>query len=391
MAGGVWLLSFLFIAIAVGFLLGRLDGRRRQRRRLLSLSRNYARGLDFLLGEQHDQAIETFVRNLEINEHTYETHLALGRMFRKRGELDRATSLHQNLLDSPRLPDELKEDVQLELARDFLAAGLLDRAESIFQAMVDSESRHADAAMRHLMAIFEAEKDWHSALTVGEKLLRRDRGIAPTLAHYCCELAERLDQQTQANAARRLLRRALFFDEDCVRASLLQGRLELARGNPDTALRAFKRVRGQDPEFFDEVLDDLEECYRRLGREEELVTFLLECCSEHPSTALILKLSARLRERVGDEEAAELVTRYMQHHPTVRGMREMVELSMRRGDDADHEQLGILRQLSERLLAGEVQYQCHRCGFEARSLHWQCPGCKGWGTIRRNPEEGSPA
>ena len=385
----LWFL-FLFLAVALGYLLGRLDGRRRQRNRLLRLSRNYAQGLNFLLGEQHDRAIETFISNLEVNEHTYDTHLALGRMFRKRGELDRATQLHQKLLDSPELPVEVREDVQLELARDFLTAGLLDRAETLFQEMVEGDGAHAETAMRHLMSIFEAEKDWHSALSVGEKLLRRDPDIAPTLAHYCCELAERM-KTGEARAARRLLRRALRFDPQCARASLLQARLEMEEGQPENARQAWLQVRSQDPVLFDEVLDEVETCYRQLGREEELVRYLVECCTERPSTAMILKLSGRLRELLGRDEAARLVTRYMRHNPTVRGMREMIELNLDSADESQREYMEALRQLADHLLASAVHYQCRNCGFEARALHWHCPGCKCWGTIRRQEERRVPS
>ena len=385
---GLWF-AFLFVAVALGYLLGRLDGRRRQRNRLMRLSRHYARGLNFLLGEQHDRAIETFISNLEVNEHTSDTHLALGRMFRKRGEIDRATQLHQKLLDSPELPLEIREDVQLELALDFLTAGLLDRAETLFQQMVEADGAHAQTAMRHLMSIFEAEKDWHSALSVGEKLLRRDATIAPTLAHYCCELAERMDPR-ETRAARRLLRRALRFDPDCARASVLQARLDMAAGELESAREAWLRVRRQDPVLFDEVLDEVEECYRQLGREEELVRYLVDCCEERPSTAVILKLSGRLRELLGQDEAAGLVTRYMRHNPTVRGMREMLELNLDSADENQREYMEALRQLADHLLASSVHYQCGNCGFEARALHWHCPGCKCWGTIRRREERQAP-
>lgn len=381
------LIPLFFIAIATGFLLGRLDGRRRQKRRLLSISRDYARGLNFLLGEQPDRAMETFVGSLEVNEHTFETHLALGRLFRKRGEIDRATTIHQNLLDSGELSEGLYQDVELELARDFLAAGLYDRAEQLFQRMVEGEGRHAPEAMRQLMHIFETEKDWHSALSVGEKLRRHDASIAPVLAHYCCELALGLQSSGELNAARRILRRALAFDSRCVRSSQLQGHLEMTQENWSQALRFLKRIRRQDPVFFDEVLNDIETCYRRLGREEELVQYLLQCSMEEPSTALILKLAGQLRERLGDQEAADFIQRYLQSHPSVRGLREFVELHMERDAGADSGQLAMLRQVTDELLRRNVDYQCRQCGFQSHALHWQCPGCKGWATIRRQDQQ----
>lgn len=377
------LIPLFFIAIACGFLLGRLDGRRRQKRRLLSLSRNYAQGLNFLLGEQPDRAMETLVGSLDVNEHTFETHLALGRLFRKRGEIDRATTIHQNLLDSGELSATLAEDVELELARDYVAAGLYDRAEYLYQKMMEADGRHAVEAMRQLMLIFETEKDWNSALAAGEKLRRHDAGVDPVLAHYCCELACRLERSAELNAARRLLRRALAFDSNCVRASQLQGKLEMEQGNWSQALRFLKRIARQDQVFFDEVLDDIETCYRKLGREEELVQYLLQCSIERPSTPLVLKLAGQLRERLGEKEAADFMQRYLQSHPSLRGLREFVELNLERTDITDTGQLAMLQQLTTRLLRRDVDYQCRQCGFRSHSLHWHCPGCRGWATIRR--------
>ena len=381
------LIPLLFIAIASGFLLGRLDGRRRQKKRVSSITRDYARGLNFLLGEQPDRAMETFVGSLEVNEHTFETHLALGRLFRRRGEIDRATTIHQNLLDSGELSEALYQDVELELARDFLAAGLYDRAEMLFQKMVEAGGRHAAEAMRQLMHIFETEKDWNSALAVGEKLRRHDASVNPVLAHYCCELAIGLQRTGETNAARRVLRRALSFDSQCARASELQGRLEMSQQNWSQALRFFKRIRRQDTAFFDEVLDDIETCYRRLEREEELVQYLLQCSIDRPSTALVLKLAGQLRERLGEKEAAEFIQRYLQSHPSVRGLREFVEMNMGRTDIGDTGQFAIMRQLTDRLLERNVEYQCRQCGFESQALHWHCPGCKSWGTIRRRDQD----
>ena len=378
----VWLWPLFFVAIVIGYALGRYEGRRRQRKRMNGLSRDYVRGLNFLLNEQPDQAVETLVNSLEVGEHTLETHLALGRLFRKRGELDRATRVHQHLLAAGSLPVDAREDVELELACDYMAGGLFDRAEMIFQRMVERESRHSVTAMHKLLSLFEQERDWNNALAIGEKLVRRDESVAPVLAHYCCELAAGMTRDDERNAARRTLRRALTFDPQCARASFLQGRLELNAGNPDNALRAFKRLREQDAVLFDEVLDDVAACYDALDRESELVEFLTRCSVEQPSTGVILKLAERLRARYGEREASMFIAQYMKAHPSVRGLQRIVEMNLTETDGQTREHLDILQRLTDRLLSEQSSYQCHACGFEARSLHWQCPGCKQWGTVR---------
>ncbi len=382
MTPDVWLWPLFFVAIGIGYGLGRFEGRRRQRKRMAGLSRDYVRGLNFLLNEQPDQAVETLVNSLEVGEHTLETHLALGRLFRKRGELDRATRVHQHLLAAGSLPVDAREDVELELACDYMTGGLFDRAEMIFQRMVERESRHSVTAMHKLLSLFEQERDWNNALAIGEKLVRRDEAVAPVLAHYCCELAAGMTRDDERNAARRTLRRALTFDAQCARASFLQGRLELNAGNPEHALRAFKRLREQDAALFDEVLDDVAACYDALDRESELVEFLTRCSVEQPSTGVILKLAERLRARYGEREASLFIAQYMKAHPSVRGLQRIVEMNLADTDGQTREHLDILQRLTDRLLSEQSSYQCHACGFEARSLHWQCPGCKQWGTVR---------
>jgi lipopolysaccharide biosynthesis regulator YciM len=390
MTESVWLWPLFFLAIAIGYVLGRYEGRRRQRKRMANLSRDYVRGLNFLLNEQPDQAVETFVASLDVTEHTLETHLALGRLFRKRGELDRATRVHQHLLSAGELPVDSREDVELELACDYMTAGLFDRAEMIFQRMVERDSRHAVTAMHKLLSIFEQERDWNSALAVGERLMRRDDSVAPVLAHYCCELASRMTGEDEYNAARRTLRRALAFDPQNARASLMQGRLEMRAGNRDNALRAFKRLRRQDPVVFDEALDDLAECYDRLDREDELVDFLTRASVEQPSTAIILKLAERLRDRYGQRQASLFIAEYMKAHPSVRGLQRIVEMNLAETEGPAREHLDILQRLADRLLSEQSNYQCRKCGFEARQLHWQCPGCKQWGTVRPADEAPQP-
>lgn len=377
----IWLLLF-FVAIAIGYGLGRQSRRRRHRDRMDRLSGDYMRGLNFLLNEQPDKAVDIFVNSLNVNAHTIDTHLGLARLFRKRGELDRATRIHSHLLTQPDLPAPVREDVELELARDYIAAGLLDRGELILQEMLERGTRHQHQAMTHLMSIFEQERDWHNALAIGDRLLRHDAKIRPVLAHYCCELAERLQGEEQRNAARRTLRRALDYDRNSVRASILAGRLEMQAGEWENAIRAFRRVRRQDANFFNEILDQIERCYVELGRGEQFDKLLAKWALEHPSTTLVLKLAERLQGRYGEKAASLFIADYMKAHPTVRGLNRIVEMNIASTEGVAREHFGILQRLTEQLLSEQAVYQCAQCGFDAHHLHWQCPSCKHWGTLR---------
>lgn len=377
-----WWLLF-FVAIVIGYVMGRRDGRRRRRRSEENLSRDYIRGLNYFLNEQPDKAIEIFVKSLAVSEHTLETHLALARVFRRRGELDRATLIHSNLLDHPTLPKAARDDVQMELAQDFLSAGMLDRAEEILQQLLERGSRHDAQVMRLLLSVFEQERDWHSAINVAERLLVTDKSAASLLAQYHCELAERLLGQNENNAARRSLRRALQLDGQCVRASLLQGKLEMAEGHWEAAVRALRRVRRQDAACFDEVLDDLERGYKELDRLEQFTQYLGRLCVEAPSTAIVLKLAERLRQQFGDQAASLFISDHVKANPTLQGLKKIIEIEAHSA--GNQEPLTVLKQLADKLLHQKTLYQCRDCGYETQRRLWQCPSCKHWGTAKPHP------
>lgn len=377
-----WWLLF-FVAIAIGYIMGRRDGRRRRVRSEENLSRDYIRGLNYFLNEQPDKAIEIFVKSLAVSEHTLETHLALARVFRRRGELDRATLIHSNLLDHPKLPKAARDDVQMELAQDFLSAGMLDRAEEILQLLLERGSRHNAQVMHLLLSVFEQERDWHSAINIAERLLQKDDSAAPLLAQYNCELAERLIGQGEQNAARRSLRRALQLDGRCVRASLIQGKMEMADHRWETAVRALRRVRRQDAACFDEILDDVERCYKELNRLDQFTQYLGRLCIEAPSTNIVLKLAERLRHQFGDQAASLFISDHVKANPTLLGMRKIIEIQARAV--GSQEPLLLLKQLADQLLQQKMIYLCLDCGYETQRRLWQCPSCKHWGTSKPHP------
>lgn len=387
----LWLLPLFFIAIALGYSLGRIEHKRRARRHTDALAKDYARGINFLLNEQPDQAVEVLMECLAVNAHTLETHLSLARVFRRRGELERAIRIHENLLKTDGLDAALRDDVRLELALDFLSGGVFDRAEQLLLDMLDSRSRHRFTALRHLMQIYEQEKDWNSALAVGEQLLPQDAKVGQVLAHYCCELAEVLQRNGADKAAKRTLRRAQFFDRNCARAWLLRGQMEAAQGAHKNALSAYLSLYALDGELFDEVLPQAEASYRAHKGETEWLRFLADACVQQPSTVRVLRLAAGLEQHYGDAEAAHLLAEYMKENPSVQGLHRFIDLQVDGADESVREYLHLLRRLTQNLPANDDHYQCRDCGFHAKKIHWQCPSCKNWGTIKaRLPQSPSP-
>lgn len=379
----LWLLPLFFIAIALGYSLGRIEQKRRTRQQTDTLAQDYARGINFLLNEQPDQAVQVLVECLAVNEHTIETHLSLARVFRKRGELDRATRMHENLLMTDDLSSELRDQVLLELALDYLSGGVFDRAEQLLLELIDRRSRQRADAMRHLLQIYEQEKDWHSALAVGEKLLPEQPALAQVLAHYCCELAEALKRNAADKAANRTLRRALAFDKGCARAWLLRAQWDATDGQHKAALAAWLSLYALDGELFDEVLAQVEVSYRAHQGESEWLRFLADACIRQPSTVRVLRLAQGLEQHYGEAEAAQLLAEYMKENPSVQGLHRFIDLKTGDAEEPLREHLQLLRQLTQKLPSAEGNYQCRDCGFNARKLHWQCPSCKAWGRVRQ--------
>lgn len=379
----LWLIPFFFAAIAAGFYLGKRESQNRQRRRMATLSKDYVAGINFFLNEEPDKGIEALLASLEVSREGLETHMALGKLFRKRGEFDRAAQLHTHLLEHGNFSREEQESIQLELARDYLASGIFDLAEKVLLEMLDQDCQAKDEVCHELMALYEKERDWVNALSMGERLLKARPELGPVLAHYACEQAESLVKQHEINPARRMLRRALGLDANCVRASVAEGELEMADQQWDAAIQAFQRIWTQDDAFFDEVLEKLRESYLALEKEEDFIQMLADFSAEKPSTSRILLLSDALKARYGEQEAADFIAEYMKANPSVRGLNRIIDMRLAGiAEGQAREQLDVLRELSEKLLHDKRSYKCVRCGFDTPLMQWRCPSCSRWGSIK---------
>ncbi len=385
-----WLL--VLTAIAIGWAIGR-RGRAPADERAPGneSSAGYYQGLNFLLNDEPDAAIDSFVNSLEVNSDTLETHLAVGTLLRRRGEVDRAIRIHQNLLARPSLPARHLHQVHLELARDYISAGLLDRAERMLQDLLGQSPEYRTTALRHLLEIYQDEREWGQAIAVARELLPKkpwlrstvitDDGVSRSVAHFYCETAELALAERDFQLARSALRHAINHDSQCVRASMLLGRVELEADHPKMALKALRRIAQQNPVYLPEVVELLREAYRRLDAPGDYAGYLLSCYEQHPSTAILLALVDAIRDSNGEEQAASFFTEQLKKRPTLRGLSRLIEFQSGRISERARENLGVLQALVAQLLTQKPSYQCHHCGFSGRKLHWLCPSCKQWGTI----------
>jgi len=369
------------VAAASGWWAAKRSARREaERMRRFDVDPAYFRGLNYLVNEQPDKAIDIFVRMLEVNSETVELHLALGNLFRRRGEVDKAIRIHQNLIARPTLSAPQRAQALLELGQDYLRSGLLDRAEGLFNELVEL-NQLVKPALRNLLIIFQHEKDWQKCLEASRKLENLgDQNQTREQAHYFCELATEAVQHGDLAQASALLEDAEHADPGNLRVSLMRGEIAMARADFRSAIDFFKQVESRHPTYVGEVIEPLAECHQALCLGGEWLAHLREQYDRNPSLALMLALADSMRNRDGDVATIELVTAHLSRKPSLRGLQYLIDLRLAETGENRTDFMVLLKELVDQLVVDVPAYQCHRCGFSARTLHWQCPGCRAWGT-----------
>jgi lipopolysaccharide biosynthesis regulator YciM len=352
----------------------------------MELPTAYFQGLNYLLNEQPDKAIEVFVRVLEVNSETAETHLALGNLFRRRGEVERAIRIHQNLIARPTLGKGQRGQALLELGQDYMKAGLYDRAENLFVELKGNQQQKQNA-LQLLLDIYQKEKEWAKAIEVSRNLDRvSGKNHSDVISHYCCELAEDAMAANDYSSAGKYVRQALSADPSSVRASLLQGNIESNKGNDKEALKAWKRVEQQGLRFLGEVAILIADAYRRLGDEAGLYRYFSDLVKHHNNVSIMLVFADIVLQRNGVKAAEQFVVEWLRLHPTVHGLYRLIELSLLKASEddngEDNKDLLLLRGIIGELCERQTGYVCQHCGFKGRALHWLCPGCSQWNTFK---------
>ncbi|MBT4162324.1 MAG: lipopolysaccharide assembly protein LapB [Gammaproteobacteria bacterium] len=381
-----FLYVIIFSAIGIGWWLGR-----RERTKTSEIGDpNYYQGLNYLLNEEPDRAVSTFIDNLEVNDDTLETHLALGGLLRRRGELEKAVFVHENILSQAQLSRSDMHGVQLELARDYLLAGLLDRAEELCVKLgQEPDTGEAGSVRREslkiTLQIYEQEKEWLQAIEVAKLLVTGEEAehYEKAISHYHCELAEAQLEHNDLEGARESVREAIGHDVNNPRTSLVRGRLDVSEGHFDDAIAALTRIRDQDPVFVPESLETLEEVYRLDERPQaELRQYLESCLELTPSISIVLTLAKSIRDEMGDEAVAKFIAAHLKKNPTIRGLTQLIDLHIDNTRGIAKENLAILRSFAEALVADKPAYRCQSCGFDGKRMRWHCPVCRDWASIK---------
>ena len=374
----------LYLLPLLGFFLGYKFSRRRLRKQKkhLRFSNDYFQGLNYLLNDQQDKALDIFIKLVETDWETIDTSLALGAIFRRQGEIDKAIKLHQNLLARPSLPVEYKSTVLISLAKDYLQAGWLDRAESLFKdVLVDEE--FAEEAQQCLMSIYEREQEWQKAINIARRFQRRgDSRLAALIAQYYCELSQQALQQNDPKEAEALATQALTSDKNCVRASIILADLAISRVRYQKAIRFLRQVEIQDIQLFSLVVDKLIQCYRNLSNLNRALSYLKTLDKKYPEISLLPVLTELIEEIYGPEDALQYLSERVLERPSLGALKTLLRLQeslMVYSSD------GMLSEVVTAIRDHHHDFQCSHCGYAANTHIWLCPSCHSWSTMTPKP------
>lgn len=373
-------LLFLLLPIAAlsGWLLARKHYNKTTPSNSPALTPDYFKGLNFLLNEQPDKAIDVFIKLLEVNSETVDTHLALANLFRRRGETDRAIRIHQNLIARPTLTPMQRNNILVELGLDYMNAGVLDRAEHLFLELLSKTSPPIEA-YKQLLRIYQQEKKWSQAIDMAIKIQAQTKeDIGPTIAQFYCELAEK-KMPSEPNNTLVILKKAHYYDANCVRASLLEADCMIKAGHYRKAIKVLQNVEKQDVNYMPEVVQRLLHCYQNTKNLSGFIEWLQSLLTRYPNlTSVRIMIAQIIQMQHGSQAAHDYLYQQLQSHPSVEGLYTLMSLDV----PSQQTIVPLIKGITDTMVQRGHRYSCLNCGFSGKTMHWQCPSCKHWNSVK---------
>ncbi len=371
-----WWLLAIPLFFALGWLAARIDIKQVVTESR-SVPNSYFRGLNFLLNEQPDKALDAFLEVVKLDPETIDLHFTLGALFRRRGEIDRAIRIHENLLDRETLTEDDRLKALIELGQDYLKAGLLDRAEEVFGRLL--ETSYAGQARRQLLEIYVQEKDWNKAILATAELEKSSaRPMSPESAHFHCELATLDMVKGNLPEAQAHLKQALDTHRQGARANIMMGDLQVAMGNREAALATWKLIEAQSPAHMVLVVDRMLDNFKQLGRQAEGLDWLKGLLTRHPSLDMFNTLYHAVMEGQGAEAAYQLAREELRRNPSLHALERLAEAELITASEDRREVIQNAKSLIQRHVQRLSRYHCVSCGFKASQFFWRCPACSRW-------------
>ncbi|TSJ90350.1 lipopolysaccharide assembly protein LapB [Gilliamella apicola] len=378
-------LLFLLLPIAAGY--GWYMGGRNAKQKYLNesnrLSREYVDGLNFLLSNQKDKAVDLFLDMLKEDDGTLEAHLTLGNLFRSRGEVDRAIHIHQALMESSSLAFEQRLLAIQQLGRDYMVAGFYDRAEEMFLQLIDEEE-FQQHALQQLLIIYQSTSEWNNAINAASRLVKLGKEkYKMEIAQFYCELATTAISNNDLDQAYNLLKKSAAADNNCARTSLMLGRVLMSQDKCEQAIECFEKILNQDKAFIGEALPLLKTCYAKLNQPQRFKQFLEICVQQDTGNVAELILADMVEKDKGLDAAQYYLYRELLKHPNLKGFYRLMDYHVADAEQGKaKESLLLLRNMVGEQIKSVPNYRCQKCGFTVNTLYWLCPGCRSWSTIK---------
>ncbi|OCG09059.1 lipopolysaccharide assembly protein LapB [Gilliamella sp. wkB178] len=377
------LFLLLPIAAAYGWYMGDRNAKQKYLNQSNRLSREYVDGLNFLLSNQKDKAVDLFLDMLKEDEGTLEAHLTLGNLFRSRGEVDRAIRIHQALMESSSLTFEQRLLAIQQLGRDYMVAGLYDRAEEMFLQLTEEED-FQQYALQQLIIIYQSTSEWINAINVATKLVKLGNVKYKTnIAQFYCELAALAIANDDLDKAYNLLLKSAAADASCARTSLMLGRVLMVQDKTEQAIVTLRQILEQDKAYIGEALPLIKDCYMQLNQPQELQQFLKLCVDQDTGNVAELMLADIVEQQKGLDSAQYYLYRELIKHPNLKGFYRLMDYHVADAEEGRaKESLLLLRNMVGEQIKSVPNYRCTKCGFTVNSIYWLCPACRSWSTIK---------
>ncbi|MFT4926337.1 MAG: lipopolysaccharide biosynthesis regulator YciM [Phenylobacterium sp.] len=376
-------LLFLLLPVAAGYgwIMGKNSNKHKQLKQKASLAKQYSAGLNFLLSDQEEKAVEHLIEFLEVNADTLETHLTLANLFRKRGEFDKALEIHDHLnqLD---LDLDCANKIKTELAKDYISAGMLDRAETtLLTVILDNENR--ETILQMLVGIYQTMKDWQKAddlCTKPNSQKPLNNRLQSTLSHHCCELAE---ESVDSGECSKWLKKALKYDQSCARALLMLAEMAFKRQHYSEAIKHYQTIIAEDCLYTPMVIDLMEQSYLQMDDKGGFYDYLQSQADTNTCVSFAVKYSVYIEQCQGEAKALAFILTTLRKKPTIRSFVTLLELHAKTADsERTAAQFKEIKRLVKKYLDSKPLYECRNCGFETKQHYWLCPSCQTWGNTK---------
>lgn len=384
----LWLVLLPIVLLPVFFAMGWFAARVDMKtvlKQAKSIPTGFYKSLDALVDRNNGRAARELAEVVDQQPQSYDLNLTLGKLYRQRGENDKAIAMHQALLESPDTVGVKRERVLFELGQNYQTAGLVDRAEQIFLGLLEGDM--AREARQHLMSIYQQDRDWEKAIDMAQLLSHNEQTYQFEIAQFYCELAQAALFKSNFDLARYNVQKALEANKKCARANMILGDVKFKQGDYAAAREAYAAIEQQNHAYLSMVGEKLYETYAVEGKQEEGLNRLIGYMHTFPDLDLINVIYDKALLLKGESEAAQIALELVRKKPDLVGVYRLLGLKISDMDPTWKADADMMRAVVGRQLQKSVMYRCRNCHFKSQVFFWHCPACNKWETFTPNKIE----